>query len=193
LDASKALRPLPRRSSLRTNLLRVLSLVIVIGVIVAGYSYRDHIRQFASLGYPGIFLISLLSAATVFLPAPGVAIVFAMGSILVPWAVGLAAGTGAAIGELTGYLAGFSGQVIVERVEVYNRIAPWVARSGGWAILLLAAVPNPFFDIAGMAAGAAGMPIWRFFIFCWIGEVIKMTFFAVAGAYSMTWVTGLFH
>jgi uncharacterized membrane protein YdjX (TVP38/TMEM64 family) len=193
LDASKAIRPLRPRSNLRTNLLRVLSLVIVIGVTVGVYTYRGHIAQFRSWGYPGIFLISLLSNATMLLPAPGIAFVFAMGSVLPVWGVALVAGTGAALGELTGYLAGFSGQAVVERSDTYNRIAPWVARSGGWAILVLAAIPNPFFDMAGIAAGASGMPVWRFFAFCWVGQVIKMSAFALAGAYSITWFTGLFH
>jgi membrane protein DedA with SNARE-associated domain len=43
-----------------------------------------------------------------------------------------------------------------------------------------------------MAAGISGMPVWRFFLFCWVGKIIKMGLFALAGAYSITWVTGLF-
>ncbi len=193
MEEAQIVKPVRQRADLRTNLLRVLSLGIVIAVSFGVYTYRDHLMQLKNLGYPGIFLISLLSNATMFLPAPGIAFVFAMGSILPVWGVALAAGTGAALGELTGYLAGFSGQAVVERADIYMRIAPWVARSGGWAILLLAAVPNPFFDMAGIAAGASGMPMWRFFAFCWMGQVIKMSAFALAGAYSINWVTGLFH
>jgi len=73
-----------------------------------------------------------------------------MGSIFNPFGVGLAAGTGGALGELSGYLAGFSGQAVVERTDIYERIKPWVQKYGGWAILVLSAIPNPFFDIAGV-------------------------------------------
>jgi membrane protein DedA with SNARE-associated domain len=123
------------------------------------------------------------------LPAPGVAVIYAMGGIFNPWAVGLAAGTGGAIGELSGYLAGFSGQAVVERMDIYNRIKPGVDKYGGWAILVLSAIPNPFFDVAGIAAGMAKMPMRTFLVFTWIGQFIKMTCFALAGHYSITLLT----
>jgi membrane protein DedA with SNARE-associated domain len=175
----------------KTTLLRVLALVAVIGLSVVVFSIRDRVEDFAAFGYPGIFLVALLANATVFLPAPGVAVVFAMGSLFNPIFVGLAAGTGGALGELSGYLAGYSGQAVIERSDVYARIEPWVRKYGGWAILVLSAIPNPFFDIAGVAAGISKMPMARFLLFCWIGQLIKMTLFALAGAYSITWILDL--
>ena len=175
-----------------TNLLRVLAIAAVIGITVYIYSIRDHVKDFAAYGYPGIFLIALMANATVFLPAPGVAVVFAMGSIFNPIGVALAAGTGGAIGELSGYLAGFSGQAVVEKTDVYNKINPWIEKYGGWAILALSAIPNPFFDIAGIAAGISKMKFWRFLFFCWIGQLIKMAMFAYAGAYSIEWIASFY-
>ncbi len=172
----------------KTTTLRVLALVAVVGITVLVFSIRDRVEEFAAFGYPGIFLIALLANATVFLPAPGVAVVFAMGAIFNPIFVGLAAGSGGALGELSGYLAGYSGQAVIERLDVYNRIEPWVRKYGGWAILVLSAVPNPFFDIAGVAAGMSKMPMVRFLFFCWLGQLIKMTLFALAGAYSLNWI-----
>jgi uncharacterized membrane protein YdjX (TVP38/TMEM64 family) len=156
------------------------------------FSIRHRVEQFEAYGYPGIFLIALMANATVFLPAPGVAIVFAMGSIFNPLGVALAAGTGGALGELTGYLAGFSGRAVVENAKIYNRFLPWVERYGAWTILVLAAIPNPFFDLAGIAAGATKIPLWRFLLFCWIGQLIKMSIFAYAGAYSIDWIAKFF-
>jgi len=54
-------------------------------------------------------------------------------------------------------------------------------RYGDVVILVLAFVPNPVFDIAGMVAGALRMPLWRYFIFSWIGKVGKMLLFAYGG------------
>lgn len=179
----------PRGTGFRTNLLRVVTLLAVIGITVFIYSIRDQMEQFEAYGYPGIFLIALLANATILLPAPGVAIIYAMGAVFNPIGVGLAAGTGGAIGELSGYLAGFSGQAVIERSDVYERIQPWVDRYGGWAILVLSAIPNPFFDVAGIAAGIAKMPIRTFLFFIWIGQLIKMTLFAIAGKYSIEWFT----
>jgi uncharacterized membrane protein YdjX (TVP38/TMEM64 family) len=107
--------------------------------------------------------------------------------------VGVVAGTGGALGELSGYLAGFSGQAVVERTNIYNRIKPWVDKYGGWAILVLSAIPNPFFDIAGVAAGIAKMPMRTFLLFTWIGQIIKMSLFAFAGYHSVEWLTTFFH
>ena len=172
--------------------LRVLALLAAVGITIYVYLIRDHVRQFAALGYPGVFMVALLANATVFVPAPGLAIIYAMGSIFNPLAVGLAAGTGGAFGELSGYLAGYSGQAVVERTDIYERIHPWVIKYGGWAILFLAAIPNPFFDIAGVAAGITKMPMWRFLLFCWVGQLIKMTVFAYAGMYSIEWIANYF-
>lgn len=181
------------KSNFRTNLLRALALFAVIAITVYIYNIRDHVKDFEQFGYAGIFLIALMSNATVLLPAPGVAIIYAMGAVFNPLWVGLAAGTGGALGELSGFLAGFSGQAVVERTDIYNRFKPWVDKYGGWAILVLSAIPNPFFDVAGIAAGIAKMPIQTFLIFTWIGQIIKMSMFAFAGHYSLEWLTTFMH
>jgi uncharacterized membrane protein YdjX (TVP38/TMEM64 family) len=181
-----------RDSGALTNVLRILALLVVIAITVYVYSIRDSVKEFAAYGYPGIFLIALMANATVFIPAPGVAVVFAMGNIFNPLGVGLAAGTGGALGELSGYLAGFSGQAVIENTKVYDRIHPWVEKFGGWAIFLLAVIPNPFFDIAGVAAGIAKLSLRRFLLACWLGELIKMSAFAYAGFYSLDWLINKF-
>jgi uncharacterized membrane protein YdjX (TVP38/TMEM64 family) len=181
-----------KQSSASTNLLRILALLIVVAITVYIYSIRDRVEEFAAYGYPGIFLVALMANATVFLPAPGVAVVFAMGSIFNPLGVALAAGTGGALGELSGYLAGFSGQAVIENTNAYDRIHPWVVKYGSWAILVLSAIPNPFFDIAGVAAGIAKMSLRRFLIACWLGQLIKMAMFAYAGFYSLDWLLNKF-
>jgi uncharacterized membrane protein YdjX (TVP38/TMEM64 family) len=181
-----------KKSEIGVVLLRILALAAVIGITVYIYSIRERVDEFAAYGYPGIFLVMLMANATVIIPAPGVAVVFAMGSIFNPILVALAAGTGGAIGELSGYLAGFSGQAIVENTNIYNRVSPLVQKYGAWAILVLSAIPNPFFDLAGIAAGVAKIPIWKFLLFCWVGQIIKMAMFAYAGAYSIDWLVGFY-
>lgn len=169
--------------------MRLGGLVLVIGISALIYTFRDQARQLALLGYPGIFLLALLSNATILFPAPGVAVVFAMGGLFNPIGVALAAGTGGAIGELSGYVAGLSGQAVIERMDIYERIAPYIRKYGPWAILVLAAIPNPFFDLAGAAAGVLKMPIGHFFLAAWAGQIIKMFIFAFAGSLSLGWFT----
>lgn len=188
IPVQEQVKPEQPKASLQTNLLRAAALLAVIGITVYIYTIRDHVEEFEQFGYAGIFMIALMANATILLPAPGVAIIYTMGAVFNPLWVGLAAGTGGALGELSGYLAGFSGQAVVERTDIYNRFKSWVDKYGGWAILVLSAIPNPFFDVAGIAAGIAKMPMQTFLIFTWIGQIIKMTLFALAGHYSLQWI-----
>lgn len=171
-------------------LVRLLALAAVIGLSIFIFSIRDRAEELAVYGYPGIFLLSFLAYATVLLPAPGVFIVFTMGGVFNPFWVAITAGAGAALGEISGYLAGFGGQAVVEKNAAYERLARWMDRNGPLTVLLLAAVPNPFFDMAGIAAGILKMPTPKFLFWCWIGETIKMFLFAYAGFSAITWFGG---
>ncbi len=177
-----------QKSPVMTNILRALALLVVIGITFYIISIKDQVEAFEAYGYPGIFMVALLANATVLIPAPGVAIIYAMGAVFNPFLVGLAAGTGGAVGELSGYLAGFSGQAVVERTDMYDRFKPWVDKYGGWAIMVLSAIPNPFFDVAGIAAGISKMKMRTFLLSTWAGQLIKMTLFALAGKYSIEWI-----
>jgi membrane protein YqaA with SNARE-associated domain len=118
-----------------------------------------------------------------------------MGAIFNPVGVAIAAGLGASIGELSGYLAGFSGQAVIERAELYTSLTTWMKAHQNLAygvILLLAFIPNPLFDLAGMASGALKLPIWKFLLACAIGKILKMLIFAYAGYYSVSWLSGIF-
>jgi uncharacterized membrane protein YdjX (TVP38/TMEM64 family) len=179
------------RSTLGLNILRILILLIVIGISVYIFMIRDQAAKFAAYGYPGIFLISILANGTILLPAPGIAIVFAMGGVFNPFFVGIVSGAGAAIGELSGYMAGFSGQVVAEKTKIYQQIEKWMEKYGMLTIFILAAIPNPFFDLAGMAAGMLKMPLHKFLISCVGGKIIKMWIFAYAGAYSVNWLVNI--
>jgi len=179
----------------RLTILRVLVLMGVVALIVTLFIFRDQLKKLDEYGYVGIFLLSIAANATIIIPIPGVAITTAMGAIFNPLGVAIAAGIGASLGELSGYLAGFSGQGVVERVKLYNRLTEWMRNHQNLAygaILLLAFIPNPLFDIGGMAAGALKMPLWKFLIACAIGKIFKMLMFAYAGYYSVSWLTGLF-
>ncbi len=166
----------------KLNLVRGVVLALVIGITVLLFLYRDKVEQLQALGYPGIFLVSMFSNATLILPVPGVLFTSAMGAVLNPGLVALTAGTGATIGEISGYLAGFSGQAVIENRVWYDRFTGWMKKNGDITVLLLAFIPNPLFDIAGMVAGALRLPLWRFLLWSWIGKVGKMLLFALGGA-----------
>lgn len=78
----------------RLNVVRAIVLVIVIALTVLLVINRDKVQALEALGYPGIFLLSLLSNATLILPVPGVLFTSAMGAVFNPWLVGLVAAQG---------------------------------------------------------------------------------------------------
>ena len=163
--------------------LRPLILILVIGLTVLILWMGGRIQQLGRYGYPGIFLLNLLANATVILPLPGVVVTSAFGAVLNPFWVSIAAGTGAALGELSGYYAGYSGgRAVLERIEDHARYEALFSRYGDGVVLVLAFIPNPAFDLAGITAGALGMTLRRFLILCWIGKVLKMLVFAYTGA-----------
>jgi membrane protein YqaA with SNARE-associated domain len=170
----------------RNRLLPLLGLLLIIGIVVGVFyfyrSYPERIEELKGYGYFGAFLISLLLNATIVLPAGNFLVLAALGAIL-PSAtmVGLAGGIGAAIGELTGYMAGYSGQAVVSRQRVYTRLKGWVEKWGVLTIFLLSVVPFVF-DLAGIAAGVLRFPLWKFFLACWLGRTILYLLVAWGGA-----------
>lgn len=175
-----------RKERLKKRLLPVLSLILVIGVVVGVfYFYTNHpdkIENLKAFGYLGAFLVSLILNATVVLPAGNIIIIATLGAALPsPTLVGLAGGVGAAIGEMTGYMAGHSGRAIIQRQAMYTRLERWVGKWGAFAIFVLSIVPF-LFDLAGIAAGALRIPLWKFFIACWLGRTLLYIGTAWVGA-----------
>lgn len=174
--------PDKKRLSKRTiNILRVVVLLVVIAMTIVLVINRERVQELQTYGYPGIFLFSILANATILIPVPGVVFTSAMGAVFDPLYVSLVAGAGAALGELSGYLAGFSGQAVLENSARYDRVVRWMRKYGDVTILVLAFIPNPLFDLAGVIAGILKMPVWKFLVFCVIGKILKMMVFAFAG------------
>lgn len=169
------------------TVIRILALLLILALSVWIYLHRAAIVALSSLGYLGVFLVTLLSNATVIFPAPSLVLPFTMGAVLSPWLVALVAAVGAALGELTGYLAGYTGQAIVEDRAAFDRLRRWMQhkRSAALLIFLLAFLPLPLMDLAGIAAGALRMPLRRFLFWCFLGKWFKLTLVALAGAWSI--------
>lgn len=170
------------RQEKKNPVLRFFLLFLVLFLSIMLFIYRQEVQKIANFGYGGIFILSVLTNATLILPLPGIIITSAMGAVFNPFWVAIAAGMGAAIGETTGYLAGFSGQVVIDHKDWYETLTQWMRKYGNLTILVMAFVPNPLFDLAGMAAGMLKLPFLRFLFWCSIGKIIKMLFFAYTGA-----------
>ena len=174
-------RPVRRRIAWQP----LLSLLGTITLTLALVWLPLDVERWGAYGYLGAFLLSLLSSATILIPsaALGAAIKFGAASTLNPIIVGLVSGIAAGIGESTGYIAGRSGAELarVQERPTYQRIARWVERRGMLTVFVLAAIPLPLIDLAGLAAGALGMAYWQYLSACLAGKIVRFVPVALLG------------
>lgn len=166
--------------------LAILTAIVVTVIIVLFHPSDILIERLSSLGYVGVFLMMFVSYSTVIFPVPGIGAVIATGSFLNPGLVGVMAGLGGALGELTGYLVGFGAREFInmDRIGAYRKVRSWVKDKGWLAIFFLSAFPNPTFDLVGITAGALRFPILKFFLIVWLGNTLK----CIALAYAANWL-----
>lgn len=168
--------------------------LLVVAFIMAAFAYAVYVlgadpADLRRYGYLGVFLIPLIGSASFILPMPGLAVIATGGALLdpvfgiPPWIiVGLLAGLGEALGELTGYAAGYGGRAVLHDRRFMGRLERWMQIQGSVVMFVMAVIPNPFFDVAGVIAGAVRMPVWKFFVAVLLGKIIKSMYVAGAGA-----------
>ncbi len=111
---------------------------------------------------------------------------------LVSLYVGLVAGGAETVRELTGYFLGYSGRGVVGEGRASQRLRAWMRRRGWLLLFLLAFIPNPVLDLAGVTAGALRYPLERFLAVVLAGKTLKFVSFAYACAFSADWLVRYF-
>jgi membrane protein YqaA with SNARE-associated domain len=163
-------------------------LLLIVGIIVVFvvvYLLSKALGDAWLYGYFGVFILSLMASATLIIYVPAFPVVFVLGAILNPWLVGLMVGLAEPIGELTGYMAGYSGKVALQNRKFYTKLERWMQRRLPLVLFAFSAIPNPFTDIAGVAAGATRYPIWKFLLFMFAGKLVKGLMVAFAGYWTL--------
>ncbi len=138
----------------------------------------------AYLAYSVVFATALISNLTIIAPVPfAVSIMIALATKWNPALIALAASIGGTIGELSGYYAGYLGRriAISDKVIGHSHVEHWIQRYGFWAILFLAFQPFIPFDIGGIIAGAARMPLHKFLLALWAGKFPKYLLLTYTG------------
>lgn len=171
-----------------------IALVVTVSVVIGVLFYQGRLSNLAELeyyGYPGIFVVSMIWNSTVLVPIPSFWTYFFWGTVFNPYLVGLVGGSGAAVGELTAYMAGRSGRVMIQgrRFKVYTRVEEWIGKWGLIVIFAFNLVPFFPFDIVGIAAGVAHIPIWQYYLAAAAGRSLAYGFIAFAG--SQGWIPPL--
>jgi membrane protein YqaA with SNARE-associated domain len=167
---------------------RWLKMVLYV-VILTGVSYGFYVllrylttylgipeQGFAPIAYLIVFGVTLVANAAIFVPVW-------LHITTMAWAIEdancnlvlvvLVASVAGALGEITGYYAGYLGKrfVLAESTPGYNRFVGWMQRYGPWGIFLVSL--QPLTDIAGLMAGASKLPVWKFLLPCWPAKFVK--------------------
>jgi membrane protein YqaA with SNARE-associated domain len=180
------------------NLTKAILLLLAILVCAIGLSFvllqilpdEEQVKQqFASYGYLGIFVVTLVSSFTVIMPLPGVVVwvslVVALN--LNPVLAAFIASIGGTLGEVTAYYIGRAGRAVIapEHSHRYQVAERWMKRHGGLTVGLFAFFPFLIFDFIGIAAGVLKYPLKKFLLFCWLGRfprsLVEVYVFSITG------------
>ncbi len=163
---------------------------LIAAASVIGTRYAD-VGQLSNVGYPGVFFLSFLGSAALVLPVPGLISLCAVSVVLNPLLLGLLAAAGETLGEISGYAVGYGGGGVVEKSRTYQRVRRWMIARGWFVILVVSIVPNPLFDLVGIAAGATRYPMFRFLGIVLVGKAIKgvaLAYLCHHGIRALPWV-----
>lgn len=172
------------------------ALGVAAGFLLLGLGEDDITGRF---GYPMLWVISLIRASSVLVPMPGAGLTLAAGALMdpvlgipAPIVVGVTVGTAESIGEFTGYAAGMSGGRLLEGKRLYEKIRASIQKRAYTTMFVLALAPSPVFDVGGIAAGAARLPIRIFYPPLLVGKVLRAIVIATAGYYGVELIKGIF-
>ena len=135
------------------------------------------------LGYLGAFAVAAIANASVILPIPYYPLIARLAQAFDIWGIVISAAAGSALGETTAFFVGRTGREAIEETKISKWIKdqmqhPWHA---AFVLFALSAPPNPIFDVAGILAGAFGVPLWLFLIAVFLGRIIRMALVAFIG------------
>jgi membrane protein YqaA with SNARE-associated domain len=173
---------------------QIAALLAGLGLILAAWFLRETLSpsRLSIIGYPGVFGLSFLGSVAMVFPVPGLISLCVVATVLDPPLVGLVAALGETLGEISGYTIGFGGRGIVQNRRYYKTIQRWMERKGWLVIFMVSLIPNPIFDVVGIAAGATRYPPHKFFPVVLVGKTIKGILVAYSCYYGITalpWVS----
>ena len=170
----------------------IVGVVVTVFMAVAVIYFGEAVRGLQAYGYLGAFLIGILGGATIIIPVPMLAVVFALGGVMEhTWLVGIAAALGELVGALTIYMTGQgAGKVLIESKHgmiqsAYDRLLRLMERRGPLTLFVVASVINPFFYPAALAAGALRFGLKKYIFIVLAGKLIKCMTVVYAGYWGL--------
>lgn len=179
--------PLPPHRQLQLITLGAgLAAVLAVTLVTVIFADVTDVEFWRKIGYPGVFVFSVLGSAGLVFAIPGLIAVCGAGGLeLNPIILGLLSGAGEAVGELSGYAIGFGGKSVVERSKLYPTVRRLIIRRGMVVLFVVSLIPNPIIDLLGIVAGGVNFPVRKFLIAVWAGKTLKGMAVAYACFYGI--------
>lgn len=174
----------------------IAALIGMIFALVVAYSVGGP-KLVSRFGYVGVFVFAVIGSASMFIPVPGAAAGITLGLLLdpVPYVplpqpvvVGIIVAAGSAIGELTGYSTGVGGRGVIGNSRIGRLMVQLMRRHGTLTVFCVGAVPNPFIDVGGIAAGVAGMRMQRFITVMFLAKCVNYITIAYIVESGISWL-----
>jgi len=204
-----------KRLPKREIIVGIIAILFALGLSIAAICYKDVLMSKASsIRYSilGILVISFLAGSILSfaaIPVPYWLLVFTLSSVLaIRWGimapvwVGLASATGATLGHLPTFLLGYGGRSLSYKVSGkisdnwygrwFKKITKWSEKHGWIAVFLTSALFNPIHLPMTVAFGTLHYSPWKYFIFSFLGNIVKSMFLAFAGYFGLTSLLKLF-
>ena len=164
-------------------ILSVIGLAVVLIVMVCAFVFKQQIEQYAMTGYIGVLIACFAATATILLPAPGILVVIQYAQFLNPIIVVSLGAIGKSLGEMIGYLLGYSGNQIAN-INTEKKFFIWLNKKPLVAVFLFSLIPLPIFDVIGVCAGISKIHPVKFWIACFLGKLIKIAGYVVIVKYA---------
>lgn len=188
--------------TLRRVLLLAFFLIVII--IAAVWFAREDLdamlRTLGEFGYPGIFMLSFIGAASVIVPIPYTVVLLTISAPQFgfnPLLLAIVAGFGAAVGELVGYGLGYAGRRVVSKKYDHrlNAMLRIFDRFGMPAVFIFALTPLPD-DLLFIPLGLMRYSLWKAFIPCVAGKFLMSLIIVHVGSatgqmFAENWIIAL--
>lgn len=162
--------------------------------LLASQQFLEWMEQLTyQYGYLGIFFLSFIGALSVIFPIPYTIVIYLMGSIIDPLLIAISGGLGSAFGELSGYVLGYFGRMLIseERRKKMDYMLKIFDRYGVAAIFLFALTPLPD-DLLIIPLGIMRYNPIRFLIPCILGKTLMCLILSLGGRFSISLIRSLF-
>ncbi|MEE9324191.1 MAG: VTT domain-containing protein [Dehalococcoidia bacterium] len=171
------------------TLLQKFGLFLLLSVLLAVLIFllRSVLSNVGPWGYPLGFVVNGLSSATFVIPTPGFAIVVLMAQDLNPIALGIVAGVGGTLGEVSGYWIGTQCRLVLKGRRLFGFMNKYMDRFGGGIIFVSGLLPIIPVDVAGLLAGSTKYPVRKFLVYLGLGKILMTVAILYVSVKAFDW------